>query len=137
MVIAVATLNVKWLRSTWEAMNRIGAPVARNTGTSVAPVTPIWSWPGHDGLHEVRPPAQGLELDGDPLRPEEALLEGDEDRRDHRVVAEDRGPDLHRRALGGGGPYAPGDPAGGHESPGRDLEELASRGAHGGLSSHG
>ena len=59
LVIAVATLNVKWLPSTCEAMNRMGAPVARNTGTSVAPVTPIWSCPATMAFTRSGPPRRG------------------------------------------------------------------------------
>ncbi len=58
-LIVCATFRVKWFPSTWEAMNRIGTPVARNTGTSVAPVTPIWICPATTALTRSGPPRNG------------------------------------------------------------------------------
>src|SRR5262249_54105152 len=49
---------------------------------------------------------------------------------------EDGGAELDGGPLGRDPPESPGDPAGGDKASGRDLEEPASRGSHGVLSSH-
>ena len=59
LAIVGATLSVKWFRSTPEAMNRMGTPVARNTGTSVAPLVPIWSCPATTAFTRSGPPRRG------------------------------------------------------------------------------
>ena len=42
-----------------EAMNRMGTPVARKTGTSVAPLAPIWSCPAITAFTRSGPPRRG------------------------------------------------------------------------------
>ena len=70
----------------------------------------------HDRLEQVGAAAEGDELGGEPLVLEEALLERDDDRPGHRVVAEHRRADLHG-ALGAG------DPRGDRGERGRGGEE--------------
>jgi hypothetical protein len=52
---------------------------------------------GDDGLHEIGPASEGHELDVETLGLKKALVGGDDKGPGERIIAEDRGAELHRR----------------------------------------
>ena len=118
-------------------MNRIGTPVARKMGTSVAPLAPIWSCPATTALTRSGPPRSGWNSPVTPWARKNPFSRATTIGAIREKSPSTAEPIFTVGPWAADRPHTARDAADGDEASGRDLEELASRGGHGVLSSHG